>query len=107
MEMIGFLVLFPIIGSLGWPLVIRQNTARNIIVCVSAAIIGIGSIVIVAMNLGTSGQYFYFQSDIVDYVCLGVSVLDRHHDSICYAVKYKVPIGAYSGHYPACWNLGF
>ncbi len=90
MEMIGFLVLFPIIVA-GLLLVIRQNTARNIIVCVAAAIIGIGSIAIVALNLGTSGQYFYFQSDIVDYVCLGVSVLIGI-TIICYAVKYKNPL---------------
>ncbi len=87
MEMIGLLVLFPIIAA-GLLLIIRQNTARNIIVCASAAIIGIASIVIVAMNLGTTGQYYYFQSVIVDYVCLGVSVLIGV-TIICYAIKYK------------------
>ncbi len=90
MEMIGFLVLFPIIVA-GLLLVIRQNVARNIIVCGAAAIIGIGSIALVAMNLGTTGQYFYFQSEIVDYVCLGISILIGIV-IICYAIKYKNPL---------------
>ena len=74
MEMIGFLVLFPVVVA-GLLLVIRQNTARNVIVCAGSAIIAIASIVLTAMYLGTTGQYFYFQSVIVDYICLGVSVL--------------------------------
>ena len=74
MEMIGFLILFPLVVS-GLLMVIRQNTIRNVIVCASGAVIAIASIVLVGMYLGTTGQYFYFQSSIVDYACLGISIV--------------------------------
>lgn len=74
MEMIGFLILFPLVVS-GLLMVIRQNTIRNVIVCASGAVIAIASIVLVVMYLGTTGQYFYFQSSIVDYACLGISIV--------------------------------
>lgn len=87
MEMIGFLVLFPIAIAI-LLFLIRHNMARNIIVCLGAGVIGIASIAITVMNLGTAGQYFNFQSSIVDYVCIGVSVLIGIV-IIGYAIKYK------------------
>lgn len=74
MELIGFLILFPLIVA-GLLLVIRKTKPRNIIVCVSSAVIAIASIAITVMNIGTTGQYFYFQSVVVDYACLGISVV--------------------------------
>ncbi len=74
MEMIGFLILFPLIVA-GLLLVVRKTKPRNVIVCASSAIITIASIVLVVMNLGTTGTFFTFESTIVDYVCLAIDVV--------------------------------
>ena len=87
MEMIGFLILFPLIIA-GLLVVIRKTKPRNIIVCVGSAAIAIASIALVVMNIGTTGTYFTFQSDIVNYACLGISVLIGIV-VICFGVKYK------------------
>ena len=64
MEMIGFLILFPLVVA-GLLMVVRQNKARNIIICVGSAVIAAASIALVAANLGTPGLFFYFDSDAV------------------------------------------
>ena len=87
MEMIGFLILFPLIIA-GLLVVIRKTKPRNIIVCVGSAAIAIASIALVVMNIGTTGTYFTFQSDIVNYACLGISALIGIV-VICFGVKYK------------------
>ena len=87
MEMIGFLILFPLIIA-GLLVVIRKTKPRNIIVCVGSAAIAIASIALVVMNIRTTGTYFTFQSDIVNYACLGISVLIGIV-VICFGVKYK------------------
>ena len=66
MEMIGFLILFPLIIA-GLLVVIRKTKPRNIIVCVGSAAIAIASIALVVMNIGTTGTYFLAS------VCLSAS----------------------------------
>lgn len=87
MEMIGFLILFPLIVA-GLLLVVRKTKPRNIIVCVSSAIIAIASIALVVMHLGTTGTYYAFDSDIVDYACLAVDIVVGI-TILCFAVKYR------------------
>lgn len=87
MEMIGFLILFPLVVA-GLLMVVRQNKARNIIICVGSAVIAAASIALVAANLGTPGLFFYFDSDAVSLLSfildcvIGVVI-------ICYGVKYR------------------
>ena len=69
MEMIGFLILFPLVIA-GLLVVIRKTKPRNVIVCVGSAVIAVASIALVATNIGTTGTYYTFQSSIVDYACL-------------------------------------
>ena len=87
MEMIGFLILFPLVIA-GLLVVIRKTKPRNVIVCVGSAAIAIASIALVAMNIGTTGTYYTFQSNIVDYACLAISVVIGIV-IICFGVKYK------------------
>lgn len=75
-------------NNCGLLVVIRKTKPRNIIVCVGSAAIAIASIALVVMNIGTTGTYFTFQSDIVNYACLGISVLISIV-VICFGVKYK------------------
>lgn len=86
MEMIGFLILFPLIVA-ALLMIIRHNTARNVIVIGGTIAIAVVSVALVAMNLGTAGQYYYFQSEIVNYICMAVGVIIGI-TIIAYGVKY-------------------
>lgn len=87
MEMIGFLILFPLVVA-ALLMLVRQNTARNVIVCTGSGVIAAASILMVAQNIGTPGLFFYFNSDVVSLLCfiidcfIGVVI-------ICYGVKYR------------------
>ena len=87
MEMIGFLILFPLVIA-GLIVVIRATKPRNVIVCVGSAAIAVASVAFVVMNLGATGTYFSFQSSIVDYACLAISVIIGI-TIICFGVKYR------------------
>lgn len=87
MEMIGFLILFPLVIA-GLLMVFRKTKPRNVIVCVGSAAIAIASVVLVVMNIGTTGTYFTFESVYVDYICLAVDVLIAA-TIIAYGVKYR------------------
>lgn len=87
MEMIGFLILFPLLIA-GLLVVIRGTKPRNVIVCVGSAVIAIVSIALAVLNLGTSGVYYEFDSEIINYVCLGISVIIGIV-IIAFGVKYK------------------
>lgn len=89
MEIVAFLILFPAVIS-GLLLVFRSTKPRNVIVCLASATIAIVSVVFVVMNLGSKGQYFSFESQIVDYVCLAISCIVGI-TIICFGVKYKNP----------------
>lgn len=87
MEMIGFLVLFPIVVA-GLLLIFRTTKPRNIIVYVGSAVIAIASIVLVVTNIGTTGTYFTFESVVIDYACLAIDVIIGL-TIIGYGVKYR------------------
>lgn len=87
MEMIGFLILFPLVIA-ALVLIFRSTKPRNIIVYVGSAAIAIVSVVLAITYLGTSGTYFTFQSEYVDYVCLAVDIVIGI-TIIVYGVKYR------------------
>lgn len=87
MEMIGFLILFPLVIA-ALLLVFRQNKVRNAIVWVSSIIIMGASIAVVAMNIGTTGTYFAFSSPVVDVVSIAISVIVAAI-VIFYSIKYR------------------
>lgn len=87
MELIGFLILFPLLIAVLCA-VVRPSKPRNVIVCVGSAVIAIASIALVVQNIGTQGVYFTFQSEIVDLAGLIVSVAVAVV-VICFGIKYK------------------
>lgn len=74
MELMGFLILFPLLVA-ALVAVVRKTKPRNIIVCVGSAAIAIASIALVVQNIGTQGTYYDFESEIVDVALLVVSVI--------------------------------
>ena len=87
MEMIGFLILFPLVVA-ALLLIFRQNKVRNAIVWVASIVIMGASIAFVAMNIGTPGQYFLFESVVVDWASIAISVIVGAI-VIFYSVKYR------------------
>lgn len=87
MELIGFLILFPLVVA-ALLVVVRKTKPRNVIVCVGSAVIAVASIAFVAMNIGTTGTYYSFQSEIVDYACFGIDLVIGI-TIICFGVKYR------------------
>lgn len=85
--MLGFLILFPLVVA-AVLLVVRNNAARNAIVSVSALVIGLASIWLVATYLGSPWVSFEFESPVVDYVCSGVGVLVAVA-ILYYGIRYK------------------
>ncbi|MEF9925552.1 MAG: proton-conducting transporter membrane subunit [Raoultibacter sp.] len=87
MELIGFLILFPLVVA-AVLLCVKNNQARKVIVGVSALAVGAVSLALVGTYLGTAGVFFEFSSPIVDYLCTGVSIAI----GICvlvYGIRYK------------------
>ncbi len=74
MELMGFLILFPLLVA-ALVAVVRKTKPRNVIVCVGSAAIAIASIALVVQNIGTQGTYYDFESEIVDVALLVVSVI--------------------------------
>ncbi len=87
MEMIGFLILFPLVIA-GLLCIFRTTRPRNVIVIIGSAVIAIASIALVVTNIGTTGTYFDFQSVYVNYICLAIDVLIALV-IIYYSVKYR------------------
>lgn len=87
MEMIGFLILFPLVVA-ALLVIFRQNKVRNVIVWVASIVIMGASIALVAMNIGTPGTYFTFESPIIDWCSIGVSVIVGGI-VIFYSIKYR------------------
>lgn len=85
--LLGFLIVFPLVVA-AVLLFVKQDKARNVVVCVSGTAIGIASIIMVVANLGASCTLFEFKSEIVDFVCTGISVLIAAV-IIWFAVRYK------------------
>ena len=87
MYLLLFLIAFPLIAAILLS-VAKADAARNAITVASGAIIAIASIVTVIVNLNAGEQFFACSSEIVDYVCLGVSVIIGAVILI-FAVKYR------------------
>ena len=64
----GFLLLFPLAVAAVLA-VARNSAARRVIVYGSAIIIAAASVVFTIMHIGTHGEYFEFESEIVNVVC--------------------------------------
>ncbi|MBE6466137.1 MAG: NADH-quinone oxidoreductase subunit L [Denitrobacterium detoxificans] len=87
MEMIGFLILFPLVIA-AVLLFIKNNSVRTAIVCSAAAIIALATLVFCATNIATPGVYIEFSSQIIDYICALASILI----GVCviaFAIRYK------------------
>lgn len=88
MGILGFLIIFPLAAA-ALLLLIKNNQARKIIVCASALVIGLVSVALTVLYLGSGWIDFGgFNSAIIDYICIGVSVLIGAW-IIAYSIKYK------------------
>ncbi len=87
MEILGFLILFPLVIA-ALLMIFRTSKPRNVIVCIGSAAIAVASIALVVVNIGTTGTYFSFESVYVDYIFLGVDVLIAI-TIIAFALKYR------------------
>ncbi len=87
MQLISFLILFPLIIA-AVLLFVKGDWPRNIIVGVSAGIIAVASIVLAVMYLGAPWIGFEFSSAIVDYICTAIGVVIAVA-VIGFGVKYK------------------
>lgn len=87
MEILGFLIAFPIIIAF-LLLVVRHNTARNIIVCAGALVIACSSIFLTVTNIGAPEIMFNFTSELADHACTAISCLCVIV-IIAFAIKYK------------------
>ncbi len=85
--MLVFLIAFPLVIA-ALLLLIRQNTARNVIVIASGALIAVVSVALVVMNIGSDGVFFEATSPLIDYICTAVSCLCVVI-IVAFAVKYK------------------
>ncbi|MEF9841859.1 MAG: proton-conducting transporter membrane subunit [Raoultibacter sp.] len=87
MEIIGFLILFPLVVA-AVLLCVKNNQVRKVIVGISALGIGAASLALVGIYLGTAGEFFEFSSPIVDYIGTGISIAI----GVCvlvYGIRYK------------------
>ena len=87
MALIGFLILFPLLVA-GVLLLVGNETARRVIVCSSAVIIGFGSVWLVLANLGTPWVGIEFSSGAIDIVCTIIGLVIAAV-ILCFGVKYK------------------
>ena len=87
MQLISFLILFPLIIA-AVLLVAKGDMLRNVIVVASAIIIAAGSIVLAVQYLGAPWIGFEFESPIVDYIGTAIGVVIAAA-VIAFGVKYK------------------
>ena len=85
--LIGFLILFPLLVA-GVLLLVGNETARRVIVCSSAVIIGFGSVWLVLANLGTPWVGIEFSSGAIDIACTLIGLVIAAV-ILCFGVKYK------------------
>ncbi len=74
MALIGFLILFPLVVA-ALVLIIRNNTARKVIVGVSGLAIAVASVVMVIMYAGAPWVSIEFESTLIDIICICVSAV--------------------------------
>jgi ech hydrogenase subunit A len=70
----GFLLLFPIAVAAVLALV-RNNAARRVVVYGGGIVIAVASVAFVAMHIGTRGEFFEFESEIVNICCTVIDFL--------------------------------
>ena len=87
MELIGFLIAFPLVIAV-LLLFVRSDAARKYLVTIPAVIIGCASIALYVMYGSQGGSYFIFSSSIVDIICVIVSIAIGAVILI-YGFKYK------------------
>jgi ech hydrogenase subunit A len=73
MSTIFFLILFPFVVALAL-LVLKTDTARDIIVKVASVVIAAASIYLTVQYFGSDGEYFEFESEPVNYLMMGIEV---------------------------------
>ena len=99
--LLGFLIVFPLIVA-AVLLFVRHDGPRRVIVCAAAAVIAAASVALVVMNLGTATVLFSFESEVVDFVCTGISALIAAV-IIAFGVRYKNALAIALA--AVCWLL--
>lgn len=87
MTMLAFLILFPLVVAVIL-LFVHNDKTRTVIVISSALVIGLVSVCLVCMNIGSDWTPFAISSPLVDYICIGISVLIAAC-ILYFAVKYR------------------
>lgn len=73
MSTILFLILFPFVVALAL-LVLKTDTARDIIVKVASVVIAAASVYLTVQYFGSGGEYFEFESETINYLMMGIEV---------------------------------
>ncbi len=87
MEHIVFLIAFPLVIA-ALLVVIRANTARNVIVVVGGCVIAVAAAIFAFMNFGSGLVFFEARSATIDTICTALSCICVVV-VIAFAVKYK------------------
>ena len=87
MQLLWFLILFPVVVAV-LLFAVRNNLARKVLTSASALVIAVASVALVAMNLGTCGDFYAISSQAIDYVCTAIGVVIAIV-ILWYAVSYK------------------
>ncbi len=86
-EMLGFLIIFPLVAAV-LLLIVRNDRGRGVIVWISAIVIAAAAIALVVMNLGTGVVFIEMSSGVVDGICTLVSCA-IFIIILVYGIKYK------------------
>ncbi len=92
MEMILFLIAFPLIVA-ALLFAVRQDGARNIIVYAGSAVIAAASVIMVGAHLGASTTLIEFASPVADVICLIISCVIVAI-ILAYSFKYRNVLAA-------------
>lgn len=95
MYLLLFLIAFPMLAALILALA-KSDAVRNVVVVVSAAVIALVSLLVVALNIGAGVQNFALSSALADYACLGISVIIGAV-ILAMAIRYKNVLAAVLG----------
>ena len=87
MELLAFLIVFPVLIA-ALLLAVRAEKARRLLVCAASAAIALASIALMAMNLGTGWVSFAVGFAAADAVCALISILVAGV-VIAFAVRYR------------------
>ena len=90
--MIVFLIAFPLIVA-ALLLVVRQDSARNLIVYAGSGVIALASVAVALLNLGAPTTLIPFESHAIDLVCLAASCVIAAV-ILSFAFKYRNVLAA-------------